>query len=154
MSYLVQLQKEKSDAEASTGLTHEKSTSVEETIRKSLGETVHGQVPDVAPQELLHHSEKPEKVMGGVKEAGFGLTGEGKESDAETSTGLAYEKSTSVEKTVRKSQTPVGETVHGQVPDVAAQELLHHSEKPEQVMGGVKEPGLLMSSLSPPFIST
>ena len=47
-----------------------------------------------------------------------------------------------------QTSTPVGEPVHSQVPDIAAQVELLHGEESKQVLGGVKEPGLLMSSLN------
>lgn len=70
--------------------------------------------------------------------------------------GLTYEKSNSGKGNVQKSDSageyvqksiPVGGPVHSQVSDMAAQEELLYSEEPEQVLGSVKEPGLLMSSL-------
>ena len=76
-----------------------------------------------------------------------------KKSDAEV---FIYEKSNPGKENVQKSDstgehvqksTPVGGPVHSQVSDMAAQEELLYSEEPEQVLGSVKEPGLLMSSL-------
>ena len=66
--------------------------------------------------------------------------------------GEPVQMSTPVGESVQTS-TPVGESVqtavHSQVPDVAAQVEVLNSEEPKQVLGGVKEPGLLMSSLIP-----
>ena len=84
------------------------------------------------------------------------LQPEKKKSDAEVFMGLTYEKSNSGKGNVQKSDSageyvqksiPVGGPVHSQVSDMAAQEELLYSEEPEQVLGSVKEPGLLMSSL-------
>lgn len=81
---------------------------------------------------------------------------EKKKSDAEVFMGLTYEKSNPGKENVQKSDStgeyvqksiPVGGPVHSQVSDLAAQEELLYSEEPEQVLGSVKEPGLLMSSL-------
>ena len=81
---------------------------------------------------------------------------EEKKSDAEVFMGLTYEKSNPGKENVQKSDstgkyvqksTPVGGPVHSQVSDLAAQEELLYSEEPEQVLGSVKEIGLLMSSL-------
>ena len=70
--------------------------------------------------------------------------------------GLTYEKSNPGKENVQKSDSTgeyvqksisVGGPVHSQVSDLAAQEELLYSEEPEQVLGSVKEIGLLMSSL-------